>query len=123
MTTNYAPLIETLVAFFDAVDTQHRKEAMDPAVRARIHEALDMILDGRVRFRRDGATVARTNPNNEGDPMTESTPETNVESVEGDVNVTNEAPATEATTPSETPAENGDTNGDDAQQDTGALQE
>lgn len=49
--------------------------------------------------------------------------EQNVEKVEGDVNVTNEAPATEKTTPSETPAENGDTNGDDAQQDTGALQE
>lgn len=53
--------------------------------------------------------------------MTESSPEQNVDNVEGDVNVTNEAPATEATTPSETDDSAADLDGDDAQQDTGAY--
>lgn len=53
--------------------------------------------------------------------------EQNIENVEGDVNVeSTEAPAEETPAKEESPAENpesGDTNGDDAQQDTGALQE
>lgn len=52
--TEYAPLVETLVAFFKAVDESHREQAKDPEVRRRIHEALDAVLDGQAKFRIDG---------------------------------------------------------------------
>lgn len=50
---NYAPLIDVLVAFYEEVDKQHRAQAADPVVRFRLHMALDSILDGRARFKRD----------------------------------------------------------------------
>lgn len=49
----YAPLIEVLVAFYRAVDEQHIADAKDPVIRERLHQALDAILDGRAKFKKD----------------------------------------------------------------------
>lgn len=57
--------------------------------------------------------------------MSESSPETTVGNVEGDVNVEQpESPESEESAPSEVKeSPEADTTGDEAQQDTGALQE
>lgn len=53
----------------------------------------------------------------------ESTPDVTAGNVEGDVNVEQQAPADDSSPEESGGSEGGDTSGDEAQQDTGALQE